>query len=284
MSSKLFVFGLGYVGMRLATALLAEGWAVAGTTRSADKAAQLAALGVDVFAPDSEQASTALLEATHLLATAAPDSGGDPFLQMFGGGLPAAPELAWAGYLSTTGVYGDLQGAAADEDTPTNPTADRSRWRVLAEEQWREVEPAAHIFRLPGIYGPDRNVLRQIVEGTARRIVKPGHRFSRIHVDDIVATLLASMARPRPGAIYNVADDLPAETAEIMAYGADLLGRPAPPAVAFETAELSPMARSFYKDRRTVRNDLIKQELGVRLRYPSYREGLAALAADYSAG
>ena len=141
-----------------------------------------------------------------------------------------------------------------------------------------------HIFRLAGIYGPGRNALAQAKAGTARRLIKPGHKFSRIHVDDIVQILLASMEKPNHGASYNVCDDSPSESADVALFAAELLALEPPPAIQFADAELSPMARSFYRDNKTVSNARIKQELGVTLRYPSYREGLRALLADYSAG
>lgn len=204
--------------------------------------------------------------------------------RQYGAAIGRSENLKWLGYLSTTGVYGDLKGGEATEATPTAPTSKRSERRVSAEAAWQAATAETHIFRLPGIYGPGRNALKQVVEGRARRIIGTGRKFSRIHVDDIVQTLRASMARPRPGAVYNVCDDLPAESADVIAYAAELLSRPPPPAVAFEQADMSDMARSFYRDDKTIANDLIKTELGVTLRYPTYREGLRVMLPDYSAG
>lgn len=277
----LLSLGHGYSAAALARLLLAEGWAVAGTTRSAAKAEALRAGGiVPILWPGD--LSEALERATHILASAAPDAGGDPFLR-------AAPQIAaakaeWVGYLSTTAVYGDHKGGWVDEDTPPNPASERGRWRVGAEQQWRATGLPLHIFRLAGIYGPGRGPFEKVRNGTARRIVKPGQVFGRIHVDDIAATLRASIARPDPGAIYNLTDDDPAPPEDVIAEAARLLGLPIPPAIPFDQADLTPMARSFYGESKRVRNDRIKRDLGVTLRYPDYRSGLAALLADSTPG
>ncbi|MCZ6764549.1 MAG: NAD-dependent epimerase/dehydratase family protein, partial [Alphaproteobacteria bacterium] len=191
---------------------------------------------------------------------------------------------------STTGVYGDRAGDWVDETSPLKPTGARGRARVKAEAAWREAGDAhglpVHIFRLAGIYGPGRNALETVRAGTARRVVKPGQLFARIHVDDIVSVLRASIDRPRPGAIYNVCDDEPAPAQDVVAYACRLLGVMPPPEEPFEKAvasgSLSDMAQSFYADNRRVANRLIKEELGVRLAYPSYREGLDALVREMS--
>ena len=185
--------------------------------------------------------------------------------------------LAWIGYLGTTAVYGDRQGGWVDEETPIEPTLARADRRARAEAAWLKSGLPVHIFRLAGIYGPGRNAFVNLKDGTARRIVKPGQVFSRIHVEDIATVLEASIARPRPGAIYNVCDDEPAPPQDVVAHAAELMGVAPPPEQPYETADLSPMARTFYKDNRRVRNERIKRELGVRLAYPTYREGLAAL-------
>lgn len=288
MDGRLFILGLGYSAKVIARDLAAEGWRVAGATRTAESRARLKAAGFDAYvhSPDAplDPETPAFRDASHLLATAPPGAEGDPFLAAFGNIIDGRDGLTWTGYLSTTGVYGDLGGGEADETTPLNPTSDRGQRRVLAERQWQAIKPAAHVFRLPGIYGPGRNALQQIVDGRARRILKPGHRFSRIHVDDISQAVRAAMARPRPSAITNVIDDLPAESADVLAYAAELLGRPLPPAIPFEIAELSPMAKSFYADNKTVSNARMKRDLGIALKHPTYREGLRALLADYSAG
>ena len=283
---RLFAFGLGYVAKRLAAELIADGWRVAGTTRSGGGDTAGLPIALHAHGPDRalDPDNADLRQATHILMSAPPGEAGDPVLPALAQAIKAAPDMAWIGYLSTTGVYGDRQGGEVDETSELRPTGLRGRRRVAAEALWQGLSPAAHVFRLPGIYGPGRSAIEQVRSGKARRLIKPGHRFSRIHTDDIVRTLRASMARPRPGAAYNVVDDLPAESAEVLAYAADLLGVKSPPAVPFEEAELSPMAASFYADNKTVANDLIKRELGVALRYPTYREGLRAILADYSAG
>jgi nucleoside-diphosphate-sugar epimerase len=266
---QLFCFGLGYSAEALARVLLAQGWSVAGSTRDAARRARLATLGIAVA--DAPPAGT-----THLLSSVPPDAEGDPVLRAHGDAI-ARLRPAWIGYLSTTGVYGDHAGDWVDEATPPTPGEPRSRRRLAAEREWQALAPPAHIFRLAGIYGPGRSAIDQLRAGTAKRVVKPGHLFSRIHVDDIAGVLAASIARPDPGAIYNLCDDAPAQSDVVVAYAAELLGIAPPPAVPYEQAELTPMARSFYAERRRVRNERIKRELGVSLRYPTYREGLRAI-------
>ncbi len=293
---RLFCFGLGFTGQALATVLRAEGWTVAGTVRDAARAAALTGAGIDTHAFDRDRPLTdpaaALAGTTHLLASVPPDGvaapSGDPVLDRHGADIAALAGLAWVGYLSTTGVYGDRAGGTVDEDAPLKPSGERGRRRVAAEQGWldlwRRHGVPVHVFRLSGIYGPGRSALDQVRRGTARRIDKPGQIFNRIHVDDIAAVLRASMARPRPGAVYNVADDDPAPSPDVIAHACDLLGLAPPPLVPFDAAELSPMARSFYADSKRVDNTRIKAELGVTLRHPSYRDGLAAqLAAEQAA-
>jgi nucleoside-diphosphate-sugar epimerase len=283
MSPRLFVFGLGYTALSLARALQAEGWQVAGTTRSAAKQARLAAAGIEAHRfergrPLAEPAA-ALAGTSHLLSSVAPDEVGDPVLDHHLADLERCATLRWAGYLGTTGVYGDHDGAWVDEATPVAPTTARTRRRVAAEGHWLASGLPVQIFRLAGIYGPGpgRNALESVRAGTARRIVKPGQLFGRVHVDDIVQVLRASMARPNPGAIYNVADDEPAPPQDVVTFACELLGVEPPPAIPFEEAELSPMARSFYAENRRICNARIKEELGVTLRHPSYREGLRSI-------
>jgi nucleoside-diphosphate-sugar epimerase len=280
---RLFCFGLGYTALALARRLMAEGWAIAGTTRAADKQALLAAEGIrfHLFGRDRplRNAAAALAGTTHLLTSIHPDEVGDPVLDHHLLDLQRCATLHWVGYLGTTGVYGDRGGAWATEGDPVAPTMPRTRRRAAAEERWRASGLPAHIFRLAGIYGPGpgRNALDAVRAGTARRIVKSGQVFGRVHVDDIVEVLCASIARPNPGAVYNVADDEPAPPQDVIAFACQLLGVAPPPEVPYEEAELSPMARSFYADSRRVCNARIKRELGVRLRYPSYREGLRSI-------
>jgi nucleoside-diphosphate-sugar epimerase len=279
---RLVVAGLGYAGAAVAREAASAGWRVAGTVRDPARAAP-APPGVEVV-PFAE-AGPAIAAATHLLATAAPgEDAGDPVLAAHGEAVPAAPDLRWIGYVSTTGVYGDRGGAWVDERTAPRPASERSRARLAAEQAWlglhRQHGLAVHVFRLAGIYGPGRNSLDAVRAGTARRIVKPGQVFGRIHVADAAGVLEASIARPDPGALYTVTDDEPAPPQAVVAYAARLLGLPPPPEEPFAEARLSPMAASFYGESKRVRNQRIKQHLGYRLRYPTYREGLQALLAE----
>lgn len=273
----LLSIGHGYSAQALARRLLAQGWAVIGTTRDAGKVAGMAGAGVEpLLLPGS--LAPALSRATHVLTSVAPDAAGDPVLRAHAAELRAArPE--WVGYLSTTAVYGDHGGGWVDEETPLAPTTARGAARVAAEAEWAGLGLPLHIFRLAGIYGPGRGPFEKVRDGTARRIIKPGQVFSRVHVEDIAQVLEASIRRPRPGAVYNLCDDDPAPPEDVIAHAAALLGLPLPPAIAHDEAEMTPMARSFYAENKRVRNDRIKTELGVRLIYPGYREGLAALLA-----
>jgi nucleoside-diphosphate-sugar epimerase len=279
MEHTLFSFGHGYSAQALAADLRPQGVRIYGTTRNPDKLPALAQTGITpVLWPDT----TGLESATHVLISSGPDAQGDPVLNTARVALAQrAPHLQWLGYLSTTGVYGDHQGGWVDEASTLTPATQRGRWRVAAETAWqafaRETGAPLHIFRLAGIYGPGRGPFAKLCAGTARRIIKPGQVFSRIHVEDIAQTLAASMARPNPGAIYNLCDDDPAPPQDVIAHAADLLGLPHPAELPYEEADLPPMARSFYAESKRVRNDRIKAELGVRLRYPSYRSGLAAI-------
>ena len=274
----LLCFGFGYSAASLARRVLARGWTVRGTSRDP---ARRAVDGVEMFGFDrtTPLPDEALADVTHVLTSIAPDDAGDPVLDVEGERLTACPTLAWAGYLGTTAVYGDRDGGWVDETAELAPTSSRGRRRVAAERAWLASGLPVHVFRLAGIYGPGRSAVDQLRAGTARRIVKPGQVFSRIHVADIANVLQASIARPRPGRVYNVCDDEPAPPQDVVAYAAARLGLPVPPELPFETAELSPMARSFYADNRRVSNARIKAELGVRLEYPTFRAGIDALAA-----
>ena len=281
-TGTLLTLGHGYSAAALGRLLLAEGWRVIGATRSADKAEALRAQGVEPLLWPGEDAGPALDAADHLLISAAPGPDGDPVLARLGDAIAArAGALRWVGYLSTTGIYGDHQGGWVDEDTPPNPAPGRSAARVEAEQAWRRLHAEAgapvHVFRLAGIYGPGRGPFAKLREGTARRIIKPGQIFSRIHVDDIARVLRASIDRPNPGRVYNVCDDEPAPPQEVTEHAARLLGIDPPPEVDYETADLSPMARSFYADSKRVANRRLHDELGVRLAHPTYREGYGAL-------
>ncbi len=282
---RLFCFGLGYTALALAESLRAEGWRIAGTCRSAEDRAALARRGIEAHLFDRDRPladPAAILAGTRcLLSSVPPDAAGDPVLDRHAADIAGIEGLAWVGYLSTTGVYGDRAGGWVDETSPLRPSGERGRRRLAAEtawlDLWRRGGTPVHLFRLAGIYGPGRSALDAVRAGRAKRIVKPGQVFSRIHVEDIVAVLRASIARPNPGAAYNVCDDDPAPPAEVVAFACALLGVAPPPPVPFDEADLSPMARSFYADNKRVRNDRIKTELGVRLRHPDYRAGLTAI-------
>ena len=282
MTTTLLSFGHGYSARALERLLLPQGWRVIGTTRSDDKAAALTARGVEPRIWPGADMTPALDAATHLLISASPDDGSDPVLDALGDEIAArAGQFAWVGYLSTTGVYGDHDGGWVDESTPLTPATRRGQARVAAEAAWAAIPGLPlHIFRLAGIYGPGRGPFEKVRNGTARRIIKDGQVFSRTHVDDIAQVLAASIARPDPGAIYNVCDDDPAPPQDVIAYAAELLGLPVPEAVRFEEADMTPMARSFYAESKRVRNDRIKDDLGVDLLFPDYRSGLRALLAQ----
>jgi nucleoside-diphosphate-sugar epimerase len=272
----------------LADRLASAGWEVFGTSRSPEHAAALRAAGYEaaVFHRAQPLPAAAFVGATHLLVSIPPDETGDPAFDLHAGEIVGLPGLGWVGYLSTTGVYGDRGGGWVDEAAESRPGGARGRRRVAAEagwlSLWRERGVPVHVFRLAGIYGPGRSPFDALRAGAARRIHRPGQVFSRIHVEDLAGVLVASMARPRPGAVYNVCDDEPVEPETVVAHAASLLGMPPPPLVRLEEAELSPMARSFWVDNKRVSNRLIKNELGVRLRYPDYRAGLAAILAAES--
>jgi nucleoside-diphosphate-sugar epimerase len=277
---RLFVFGLGYSALALARILRSEGWEIAGTCRSAESAATLAAEGIAVIRFDGTAPldPAVLHDATHILASIPPDPD-DPALRHHAADIAALSGLAWIGYLSTTSVYGVTDGSAVDEDTPGTPTSARGLRRLAAEQAWRSLPQAAHVFRLSGIYGPGRSIFDTIRAGRAQRVVKPGQAFNRIHVTDIAHTLRASIAHPAPGRIYNLADDLPAPSADLVTYACGLLGIDPPPEIPFDAAELSPMAREFWADNKRIGNARIKTELGVRLAFPTWREGLDAIFA-----
>ncbi|MCM2562837.1 SDR family oxidoreductase [Lutimaribacter sp. EGI FJ00015] len=282
MEKTLLSFGHGYVAQTLAPLLLTRGWTIYGTTRNPNKVKDLQDQGVRPLLWGQDDIAAIIAGATHIMSSVAPAEGKDPVLAEFRQDIAqAAPRLHWAGYLSTTGVYGDHQGGWVDETTPLAPGTARGKARVAAERGWADIPGLPlHVFRLPGIYGPGRSAFDRLRAGNARRIIKPGQVFSRIHVDDIAQVLAASMAAPDPGAIYNVCDDEPAPSQDVIAHAAELLDLPLPPAVDFDTANLSPMARSFYSESKRMRNDRIKTKLGITLHHPTYREGLAAILAS----
>ena len=284
---RLFCFGYGFSASALGELLSPADWSLAGTCRTPEGCRALTDEGVDAIpfsrgAPLADPARS-LTGTTHILLSIPPDADGDPALDRHGTDIAAIEGLEWIGYLSTTGVYGDTGGAWVDENAPLAPTGERGKRRVEAEAGWlalgSEHRLAVQVFRLAGIYGPGRNALAAVRRGTAKRVSRPGQVFSRIHVADIAQVLAASIAKPRAGAIYNVCDDKPAPAADVVAHACALLGVVPPPLTPLAEANLSPMARSFYADSRRVSNARIKAELGVTLRYPNYRAGLAALLA-----
>jgi len=277
----LLSIGHGYSAQALAARLIPDGWRVIGTTRSDEKMATLEAAGVVPMRFPGDDLAPILEDAPYVLLSPAPTAEGDPVLAAFEGVFRnVAARLPWVGYLSTTGVYGDHKGGWVDETTPLTPSTRRGQWRKEAEAAWADIPGLPlHIFRLAGIYGPGRGPFAKVRAGTARRIIKENQVFSRTHVEDIAQVVHASILSPNPGAAYNVCDDDPAPPEDVIGYAAELLGLPLPPAEPFETAEMTPMARSFYAESKRVRNDCIKSELGVVLKYPNYRVGLQALLA-----
>lgn len=286
--THLFCFGLGYSARALGEHLSREGWRVSGTARTRESADALAARGFNAFVFDGRSAGPGVEEAlatsTHIVVSAPPDDDGDPVLRHYADALAKAPSLKWTGYLSTIGVYGDRQGAWVDEDTPPDPTSARSARRLEAENAWLQFGDDSgtrvDIFRLAGIYGPGRSALDRLRSGTAQRIIKPGQVFNRIHVGDITQTLCASIAGHGTHRIYNVTDDEPAPSEDVITYAADLLQVPPPPEIPFANAQLSPMAASFYGENKRVRNTRLREDLGITLKFPNYREGLRAILTE----
>lgn len=285
--NKLFCFGYGYTCTFLGEALKkrAENWILAGTTRTPAKRGNLRGFGIEAYTFDKDKPlgdpNASLRGTTHLLISTPPDRDGDYVFEAHADDiLRQMPNIKWVGYLSTTGVYGDRDGGWVDETSEIRPSSIRGTRRAMAEEQWlslwKDSGLPVHIFRLSGIYGPGRSAIDSVRVGIARRIIKPGHAFCRIHVDDIVATLMASMLSPSPGQIYNLADDEAAPSHEVIAYAARLLGRDPPPLVRFEDANLAPITLSFYSDNKRIHNTKIKEQLGITLKYPNYRLGLEA--------
>ena len=281
----LFCFGLGYSARHLASKLEDDGWHIAGTARTAEGVARIQDLGYmgtvfDGLKP-ATGAGAAARRASHIVISAPPDAQGDPVLRHHAEEI-AQSTAAWIGYLSTIGVYGDHGGAWVDETTPATPSSERSRRRALAEQQWLDFGAASgkrvEIFRLAGIYGPGSSAIDGVRSGATRSIVKRDQVFNRIHVEDIARTLIAAFSRPHLHAIYNVTDDEPAPPQDVNAYAAKLLGVPPPVEIPFDAAELREMGRSFYSENKRVRNDRIKTDLGMQFAFPTYREGLAAIA------
>ena len=284
---RLFCFGLGYSATALAARLAAEGWEVGATATSQAGADRIAALGYEPFVFDGRSAdreiTRALAVATHVLVSVPPGPDGDPVQAHYCAALATSPSVRWIGYLSTIGVYGDWQGAWVDEESELRPKSERSLRRAAAEQAWLDLGTATGktvlVFRLAGIYGPGRSAIDNIVDGSARRLIKPGQVFNRVHRDDIAGVLQAAMSQRPRHTIYNVTDDEPAPPQDVVAYAAALLGRPVPPEIAYDQATLSPMGASFYGENKRASNARAKGDLGWRLQYPNYRDGLAAIAA-----
>lgn len=276
----LYCAGYGYSAAALAKRLITQGWRVKGTTSKDAKQAEMAVLGVE--AVSWPPVANDLAGVTHFLMSAGPDEAGDPTLRE-AKDVIANASFDWVGYLSTTGVYGDHGGGWVDEDTPLTPSTKRGALRVRAEAEWRDMNLPLHIFRLAGIYGPGRGPFSKVRNGTARRIEKPGQVFSRIHRDDIAAALEASIEAPNPVRAYNLCDNEAAPPQDVIAYAAELLGVEPPPLTPIDQVEMSPMAASFYAESKRVSNQRLREELGVKLKHPTYREGLAATLAEESA-
>lgn len=281
-NKKIMFFGFGYTAGFLASRLTPHGWQIAGTTTSAEKRLFLKTSGIEAWLfdrnhplPDPDRV---MKDVTHVVLSVPPDADGDPVFDMHGEDLAALEHLEWIGYLSSTSVYGDKDGRWVDETTETNPLTRQGILRLKAEQQWqslylREGLPL-HTFRLSGIYGPGRSALDAVRSGTARRIDKPGHAFNRIHVDDIVQALIASMNKPNPGSVYNLADDEPSASHEVIQFACNMIGVASPPLLPYDQAGVAPVVQGFYKENKRVGNQKIKSELGIELIHPDYRSGL----------
>ncbi len=279
----LFCFGYGYSCDYIGHELMQRGgWRISGTTRDPDKRKDLRSRGVtahlfDYNAPLPDPLYM-LRDVTHLLICTPPSADGDPSFNLHAQDILDLPKLEWVGYLSTTSPYGDRGGKWVDETSEARPITKRGARRLEVERQWLSLFQAyqlpAHIFRLAGIYGPGRSALDSVRSGIARRIDKPGHAFSRIHVEDLVQVLLASMSAPNPGEIYNVCDDMPAPSHEVIEYACHLLGIEPPPLLSFHEVDLAPIAISFYADNKRVRNDKVKNAFDIKLKYLNYQDGL----------
>jgi nucleoside-diphosphate-sugar epimerase len=284
---NLFVFGLGYTAHQFIKTYRSQFTRVCGTFRSPERAEALQASSIVPYFFDGESYDAGILDelarADAVIVSIPPASESDPVLRHFSEAIASALHLRWVGYLSTVGVYGNTNGRWVDENTPPSPVNERSRHRIVAEQQWLElgskVAFAVQIFRLAGIYGPGRNALLKVAEGTARRIIKPGQVFNRIHTSDIAQVLMASIERPSRNIIYNVADDEPGPPQDVITYAAELLRVKPPPEVPFDKADMTSMARTFYQDNKRVSNKRIRDDLGVTLLYPTYRQGLRSLHA-----
>ena len=281
---KLFVFGYGYTSEACVRRLAPKLESCAVTTRSLAKAERIRAGGTDALLFDGRSRDPSIAErlglADALIASVPADEAGDPVLSVFGDDLRSVRKIV---YFSTIGVYGDFGGGWVDEETQPKALSDRARKRLAAEDAWldfgRETGASVQILRLAGIYGPGRNALCDLENGTARRLHKKGQVFNRIHVDDIALVAEAALERGAPGSVWNVTDDEPAPPQDVVAYAAALLHAPVPPLVDFESVTLSEMAQAFYSENKRVSNLAVRERLGVSLQFPTYREGLAGLLA-----
>lgn len=282
---RLFCFGYGYTCDYLGHILKQQAgqrWTLSGTTRDSEKRKSLLLRRIRAHIFDYEcplpDPYLVLKDVTHLLISTPPGDAGDPSFLVHGDDLAHLPNLEWIGYLSTTAVYGDRGGRQVDETSEIQPTSRRGTRRAVAEEQWLSLYHShglpVHIFRLSGIYGPGSSALDSVRAGMARRIDKPGQVFNRVHVEDIAQALSASFARPNPGSIYNLADDNPEPSHEVIKYACELLGKEPPPCIPYEEVDMAPIARSFYEDNKFILNNKIKNELGITLKYPNFRKGL----------
>ena len=275
----LLIFGFGYTAAALSKELLKSGWRISATSRYDVRRREMERLGIEVFNFPDDRLAEVILKADFVLNSVPPTKAGDPVymhyqkeLEQFKGN--------WLGYLSTTGVYGDYQGKWVDEESAVQPTNSRLERRIHAENCWlhlhKQAEMPSHIFRLSGIYGPGRGVVSKLRNGTAQRIYKEGQYFSRIHVEDIARALTASMLHPEPGEIYNVSDNLPAPSHEVLEYAAQQLGMDVPPLIDWQQAEMSEMAQEFYRSNRRVKGEKMRALLPEQTwKYPSYKEGIA---------
>lgn len=285
---NLFCFGFGFTASLLARQLAGLDCAVTGTSTNATGAQRIKAGGATGLLFDGTKPGAgvdqALATATHVLLSIPPDKDGDPAFIHHGAAIAESPSIRWIGYLSTVGVYGDHHGGPVDETTPPAPISERGARRLAAEQAWLELGRRSgkqvQVFRLPGIYGPGRSALDSVRAGTARRIVKPGQVFNRIHADDIAGALALAMSGRGRHEVYNISDEEPCPPQDVITHAAKLLGVAPPPEVAFAEAKLSPMAASFYGESKRVSNARAKADLGWTPRYPNYREGLAAILAS----
>jgi nucleoside-diphosphate-sugar epimerase len=279
LKARLLIFGYGFIGAAFATPARVAGYDITATARTVEKREALMAQGVSTIDPaDRNALAQVYAEASAVLITPAPDDGGCPAFAA----LTPTPAQKWIGYLSTTGVYGDRGGGWVFEDSALLPTSVEGRRRALAESQWLEI--GAQVFRLPGLYGPGRNVIERLKTGAARRVHKPGHVFSRLHHDDCASALMASLSGPHPGGVYNLCDDEPAPADTVLEWAAALTGLPLPPVIAWDDPSLSGRMRRFYNDNKRVSNARAKAELGWQPRYPTYREGLTAVWTAIQSG